>query len=137
MATVAGIVFTDLLIGISIGLAVAIVVVLYEKFQIPVRRNERHDGEVVHIHLMLPEHVTFLHKAKLLQELERVPAGARVEIDASGSVVVQDEVLDLIEAFRQAAHERGISVSLRLMACSGEQEALDEARLGGAKGGGR
>ncbi len=81
-ATLTAIVFTDLLIGIVIGLVVAIGFILNSNMRRPVRRFvEKHlGGDVVHIELANQE--SFLNRAALSHVLAEVPRHGRVLLDA-------------------------------------------------------
>jgi len=65
------------------------------------------------LHLRLPEHVSFLNKASIVTTLEQLPIGCRVILDGTRSDVIDHDVLEAIEAFRQAAPARGIQLELR------------------------
>ncbi|MBH0203931.1 MAG: bifunctional SulP family inorganic anion transporter/carbonic anhydrase [Nitrospira sp.] len=111
--TLAAIVFTDLLIGIVIGLIVAIGFILNSNMRRPVRRFvEKHlGGDVVHIELANQE--SFLNRAALSQVLAEVPRNGRVLLDAQNTDYIDPDVLDLISDFKdQAGPARGIDVSL-------------------------
>lgn len=111
--TVTAIVFTDLLIGIVIGLVVAIGFILNSNMRRPVRRFvEKHlGGDVVHIELANQE--SFLNRAALSQVLAEVPRHGRVLLDAQNTDYIDPDVLDLIRDFKeQARSARGIDVSL-------------------------
>ncbi len=112
-ATVAAIVFTDLLIGILIGLAVAVGFILNSSMRRPVHRFiEKHlGGDVVHIELA--NQVSFLNRAALSQVLDDVPRNGRVLLDARSTDYIDPDVLGLIRDFKEVAGPiRGIDVSL-------------------------
>ncbi len=112
-ATVTAIVFTDLLIGIVIGLVVAIGFILNSNMRRPVRRFvEKHlGGDVVHIELANQE--SFLNRAALSQVLAEVPRNGRVLLDAQNTDYIDPDVLALIRDFKeQAGPAHGIDVSL-------------------------
>lgn len=112
-ATLTAIVFTDLLIGIVIGLVVAIGFILNSNMRRPVRRFvEKHlGGDVVHIELANQE--SFLNRAALSQVLAEVPRHGRVLLDAQNTDYIDPDVLDLIRDFKeQTGPARGIDVSL-------------------------
>jgi carbonic anhydrase len=112
-ATLTAIVFTDLLIGIVIGLVVAIGFILNSNMRRPVRRFvEKHlGGDVVHIELANQE--SFLNRAALSQVLAEVPRHGRVLLDAQNTDYIDPDVLDLIRDFKeQAGPARDIDVSL-------------------------
>ena len=113
VATLTAIVFTDLLIGIVIGLVVAIGFILNSNMRRPVRRFvEKHlGGDVVHIELANQE--SFLNRAALSQVLAEVPRHGRVLLDALNTDYIDPDVLDLIRDFKeQTGPARGIDVSL-------------------------
>jgi len=112
-ATLTAIVFTDLLIGIVIGLVVAIGFILNSNMRRPVRRFvEKHlGGDVVHIELANQE--SFLNRAALSHVLAEVPRHGRVLLDAQNTDYIDPDVLDLIRDFKeQTGSARGIDVSL-------------------------
>jgi carbonic anhydrase len=112
-ATLTAIVFTDLLIGIVIGLVVAIGFILNSNMRRPVRRFvEKHlGGDVVHIELANQE--SFLNRAALSHVLAEVPRNGRVLLDAENTDYIDPDVLDLIRDFKElAGPARGIDVSL-------------------------
>lgn len=114
MITLVSIVFTDLLIGILIGLAVSVAFILNSSLRSPIRRVvETHiDGDVIHIELS--DQVSFLNRAALDKVFNEAPAGSNFLIDASESDYIDPDVLSLIRDFKKSigpAH--GISVSLR------------------------
>ena len=114
LVTMLAIVFTDLLVGLRIGLAVSGTFVLSRLARQPLRRiAEKHiDGEVLHIEL--PELTTFLTKAKLEQTLEGVPEGGRVLLDASSSTYIDPEILAVLREYRDVtAPARRIQFSMK------------------------
>lgn len=112
-ATLTAIVFTDLLIGIVIGLTVAIGFILNSNMRRPVHRFvEKHlGGDVVHIELA--NQVSFLNRAALSAALNEIPRNGRVLLDARSTDYIDPDVLDLIRDFKEAVGPtRGIDVSL-------------------------
>ncbi len=111
-ATIAGIVLTDLLIGVGIGLAIAIVGLLKENYQIPhqVERDQQECGEMVRI--VLAQHVSFLNKASLLKSLDSIPAESQVEIDGTSAVYVHADVVEIISNFAIAAKAKNIDLTI-------------------------
>lgn len=113
VVTVAGIVFTDLLVGIGLGLAVAIFVILSRNylnshFLHMVDRGSVAGHEV--FTMQLAEEVTFLNKGAIIRSLAELPDGAHVRIDTSRSFFVDYDVLEAIEEFEKSAPARKISV---------------------------
>ncbi|MCA9709125.1 MAG: hypothetical protein KDK70_24995, partial [Myxococcales bacterium] len=112
--TVLAIVFTDLLVGLCIGMAVSLAFILERHSRRPLRRiSEKHlDGEVLHIEL--PELVTFLNQSLLERSLAAVPRGGRVLLDASATEYVDPDVLAFLREYRDVtAPARGIQLSMQ------------------------
>ena len=113
--TIVAVLFTDLLKGVSIGLVLGFFFILKDNAKAGsyLRRDEAAPDAGDLLHLRLPEHVSFLNKASIVTTLEQLPAGSRVLLDGSRSDVIDHDVLEAIEAFRQAAPARGIALELR------------------------
>jgi len=111
---VVAIVFTDLLIGILIGLAVAILFILHSNFRRPIHRVVEHHvgGDVLRIELA--NQVSFLNRPALERALNAVPQGGHVLLDASSTDYIDPDVLDLIDDFRvSGAKAHGVELSLK------------------------
>jgi MFS superfamily sulfate permease-like transporter len=112
MATVVGILVTDLLRGIGIGLAVSIVIVLYHNMRNPFTLSQHAPGSDEY-RIRLAEEVSFLNKGRILQQLQRIPERSRVVIDATESKVLDFDVQEMLRDFRAGAPARNIAVELR------------------------
>jgi MFS superfamily sulfate permease-like transporter len=112
MVTILGIVFTDLLIGIALGMVVAVFHILWHNFKIPYnfRAKDYKAGEPVRIGLA--ENVSFLNKASILRTLNELPDNISVLIDGSETKSVHPDVLEIIADFRENAKTRNISVEM-------------------------
>ena len=113
--TIVAVLFTDLLKGVTIGLVLGFFFILRDNSKAGsyLRNEPTPDDEPGLLHLRLPEHVSFLNKASIVTTLEQLPAGSRVILDGTRSDVIDHDVLEAIEAFRQAAPARGIELELR------------------------
>lgn len=112
--TIGAIVLTDLLIGVLIGLGVAIGFILHSNARRPLRRiMEKHiSGDVLHIELA--NQVSFLSRASLEQSLRSLPRGGHILLDASNTDYIDPDVLDLITDFQDTtAKALGITLSLK------------------------
>lgn len=111
--TVLAIVFTNLLDGVLIGLAVSVAFILNSNLRRPLRRSlEKHIGGDV-LHIYLPEQVTFLNRAALEETLHEAPRGIHVLLDAQNTDYIDPDVLSLIREFHDnAAEDKGVTVSL-------------------------
>ncbi|MGK2863055.1 MAG: SulP family inorganic anion transporter [Chitinophagaceae bacterium] len=112
VATVAGILATDLLKGITIGVLFGIFYTLRHSY-----RNSHHMKEIiskegtqeVH-HIELAQEVSFFNKASVMQALEAIPANSKLVIDFSKSKSVAHDVLELIKDYEVNAKTRNIAV---------------------------
>lgn len=115
MVTVAGLVFTDLLTGISLGLAVGVLIILRRNYRNShfLHLEDRVSGDNRHkVKINLSEEVTFLNKAAILTELNNLKPKSTVTIDMSNSRSIDYDVLEIIDNFTKTAHERAIEVKL-------------------------
>ena len=108
IVTIIGILTTDLLIGIGLGLAVAIFTILLNNYQHAFFVDRDPTGAV---RVVLSEHVSFLNRVTVMRALAEVPAGARVVIDASRSMSIDHDVFEILQDFRQRAVVENIDVT--------------------------
>lgn len=123
--TVVAIVFTDLLIGLGIGMAVSLGFILNRQFSRPFRRiDEKHLlGDVLTIEL--PDQVSFLNQSAIERVLEEIPRGRHVVLDARRTEFIDPDALALIREFRDVrAPARGINLSL--VGFHDEYESVEE-----------
>jgi MFS superfamily sulfate permease-like transporter len=111
IATVVGILFTDLLKGIAIGMGVAIFYILKKNYKHSYHYKKEKDQHRETITLRLSEEVTFLNKASIQATLDQTPHNARIVIDGSHSVHMDHDVLEIIHDFKaHTAPQRNIEV---------------------------
>jgi carbonic anhydrase/SulP family sulfate permease len=110
--TILAIVFTDLLVGVLIGLGVAAGFILHSNARRPLRviREKHVGGEVLHIELA--NQVSFLSRASLEKCLRSVPRGGHILLDARSTDYIDPDVLDLITDYRDTAETLGVQLSL-------------------------
>ena len=108
--TILGIVFTDLLTGISIGLVIAIFHILWNNYKAAYffDADSYVPGEPIKI--QLSESVTFLNKAGISKALTELPDGSDLMIDASKTGSIHPDVIEIISNFEATAENRNISV---------------------------
>jgi MFS superfamily sulfate permease-like transporter len=112
-ATVLAIVFTDLLVGLAIGMAVALGFILNRQFRLPFRLiDEKHlRGDVLRVELA--NQVSFLNQTAIEQVLDSVARGSHVVLDARQTEYIDPDVLALIREFRDVrAPARGVELAL-------------------------
>jgi len=111
LATVIAIVFTDLLVGILIGLAISAFNILMFNYRTPLLFEEQARKEQCYS-LVLGRIVTFLNKGGILQILNSIPEGSKIKIDASKSVSIDYDIVDIIRDFEINARYKNIEVEI-------------------------
>jgi MFS superfamily sulfate permease-like transporter len=111
--TVVGIVFTDLLVGIALGLAVGIVIILIKSFQNShfLHIEDKSDGKN-RIKMTLAEQVTFFNKGAILNELDRLPENTYLELDVRKTFYLDNDIIEILEDFAVKAKERHIDIKI-------------------------
>lgn len=115
VVTFGAILFTDLLIGILIGMASSVVFILVANYQVPFYRSEYGSslkGNRRKIVLRLSEQVTFLNRASLQAALEEMPNDVEVVIDGQLANQIDYDVLEIIYQFAETAQSRKIDCQL-------------------------
>lgn len=110
IVTIVGILATDLLVGIGLGMAVAILYILWNNYRIPYHFDPKNyeQGKPIEIHLA--ENVTFLNKAMILHTLNEIPADSHVIIDGSKTKNMHPDVREIISDFMLHAQTLNIEV---------------------------
>lgn len=109
MATILGILLTDLLVGIGIGMVVSIFYILWDNYKAPyfVPKEGKRPNRV---RIQLSEHVTFLNKASIMLSLKKIPEDSTVVIDASETASMDYDVIDVIQDYRANAKYKNITL---------------------------
>jgi len=105
IVTVLGIVFTDLLVGIALGMGVGVFFILLENFRSSYFVKQREEGDKIIIELS--EHVTFLNKASIMNMLDEIEPGHPVIIDATKCVFMHPDVHEIITDFMASEKHKG------------------------------
>lgn len=113
IVTVVGIVFTDLLIGIGLGLMVGIVVILIKSFQNSHFLHIEDQSNGIHkIKMTLAEEVTFFNKGAILKELEALPRDTVLELDIRKTRFLDHDIIEILEDFSEKRISRNISINI-------------------------
>ncbi len=113
IVTVVGIVFTDLLVGIGLGLAVGIVVILFKSYQNShfLHIEDKSDGKN-RIKMTLAEEVTFFNKGAILKELDKLPESTYLTLDVTKTRYLDNDIIEILEDFSEKARNRNIDIQL-------------------------
>lgn len=107
--TLTAILFTDLLSGIAIGLAVGFFFVMTYNFKKGIQLTI--DGK--HYYLRLGPHVSYMNKGYLRETFQNIPQGASVLIDGTQTLHIDSDSWETISDFVESAESRGIEVELK------------------------
>jgi MFS superfamily sulfate permease-like transporter len=113
IVTLLAVVFINLLYGVAIGMAINILFILIgnSKRAYVFRKESMHDGDIIHIDLA--QEVSFLNKAAIKSTLSSIPENSKVIINATATIYIAHDVLDLIQDFKNISSvEDNINVSL-------------------------
>lgn len=111
--TFVAVVATDLLKGVALGMVINIVFILIgnSKRAYNFKIEDYHEGDIIHIDLA--QEVSFLNKSAIKETLNKIPENSKVVINASASVYIAHDVLDLIREFKKIkAKDLNINVKL-------------------------
>jgi len=113
LVTVLGIIFTDLLVGIGLGLLVGIVVILFKSYQNShFLHKEGEDVDDNKVKMTLAEEVTFFNKGAILKELDRLSEDSFLELDVTNTKYLDNDIIEILDDFIHKAEERNISIKL-------------------------
>lgn len=108
MATIVAIMFTDLLVGIIIGMVVGFVFVIRTNSHKSIVMVQEGNQYLIRFY----KDVSFLQKTELMKIFEQIPHQSSVVIDGSKNVHVDDDITELIEDFIRSSKKHGTSVEL-------------------------
>lgn len=111
--TIVVILFTDLLIGVSIGLLLSIFYIIRHNYIAEYDVKQSTFQGITTYTLTLHTNVTFLDKAKMRHALDKIPSYSRVVIDGSLSKHIDRDVLEMVSEYCENAKRRGIEVVLQ------------------------
>ncbi|HOY12426.1 MAG TPA: SulP family inorganic anion transporter [Saprospiraceae bacterium] len=106
MVTIVAILFTDLLIGISIGFAFGLIYVLLTNFRSSVSIVKEGNLTI----LRLNKDVFFFNKAEIIERLSAIQPGDRVYIDGSAAKFIDHDIYLTLEEFVEEAKNKDIEV---------------------------
>ncbi|MDP9648042.1 MULTISPECIES: SulP family inorganic anion transporter [Paraburkholderia] len=109
IVTLVGVLATDLLIGIVLGILCSVMLALYANLRSPIVLAQHGD----HYLLSFRKDVSFLGKVPLKHYLQQIPDGATLIVDATRADFVDHDVRELLDTFVEDAPRRGIAVEVR------------------------
>ena len=116
MVTILGIIFIDLLWGISLGMAVAIMFILYNNMMLPYEIKENDDTDEdydrFHYKIEFSEHVSFLNKARVIRTIDKILPDRGVIFDFTKTKSVHGDIIEILKDFKDNAHEKKIEIKI-------------------------
>jgi MFS superfamily sulfate permease-like transporter len=113
VATVLAVVFTDLLKGVGIGLAISVFYILQGNMKRAYYLSREKLNDADELTIKLAEEVSFLNKAAIKKTLKNIQSGSKVIIDARTTSYITTDVLEMIQDFANVrAKEEDIEVEL-------------------------
>lgn len=109
VVTVLAILFTNLLVGIFIGIVVGLFFVLRSNFKQAITLVMRGENYL----LRMNKDVSFLNKALLRQTFEKIPKDANVIIDGGETQFMDNDIIETLEDFVLNAPSRNITVEIK------------------------
>ncbi|MDF2157986.1 SulP family inorganic anion transporter [Algoriphagus sp. CAU 1675] len=108
LVTVSAILFTDLLVGIGIGMVIGLFFVIKTNYQRAVRITELHGNYLI----KLQKDVSFLNKAPLMHQLGLIPSGSYVVINAQRARFIDSDIQEVLNDFIRTSSDKNITVSV-------------------------
>lgn len=98
ISTIVAVLFTDLLKGIGIGMAIAIFYILRKNYRNNYKLKEETASNT--IQMVLSQEVTFLNKSGILESLNNIKENHHLIIDGTHCEAIDYDVLELIQEFK-------------------------------------
>ncbi|NOQ14011.1 MAG: carbonic anhydrase [Methyloprofundus sp.] len=111
IATILGLVFSDMLTGIGIGMAFALFFILLENLKVGFYVHEQ--PQINKTIITLSENVSFLNKSNILHVLSELPNKSDVVIDATNAKYIDYDVYEVIQNFKVDAKRKGTSLVIQ------------------------
>ncbi len=109
MATIIAILFSDLLVGILLGIIVFLFFMVYGNFKSSISVVNDNNNYL----FRLKKDVSFLNKPILKTRLELIPEHAHVLIDTTQADFIDNDIIDVINEFKQHAGLKNINVEVK------------------------
>ncbi len=112
IVTLVSILFTDLLIGVGIGVAYGAYFIFKNTYKAGFNLEKEVIDYKVHYNFQLAMNVSFINKNRIKTELEKVPENSVVHIDGSNSIYIDYDVIEIINEFKSKAKHKNIELHL-------------------------
>ncbi len=116
IVTVVAIIFTDLLVGVSIGVVIGVFFIVQTNRQSAITLVRQDNYYLMRFN----KDLSFIHKAELKAKLMAIEDNSIVLIDGARAIYIDSDIYSVIDDFREAAEYRNITV---------EEKELDSKAL--------
>ncbi len=113
IVTIAAILITDLLIGVLVGILYSIYFMVKHTYRAGFKLSVQEEGAIKHFNIRLALNVSFLNKKKIIDMLEKIPPYSSAEIDGTGSVYIDHDILEIFQDYKMKAKQRHIELILK------------------------
>ena len=120
IVTILGIVFTDLLVGIAMGMVVAIFFILYNNYKVPYHFDPKDYKAGEPVRIELSEDVSFLNKASIQRTLDNMPEESWIIVDASKAKSIHPDIKEIFDDFTD--HAKTKDIKFELLGLNGNKE---------------
>jgi MFS superfamily sulfate permease-like transporter len=107
--TVVVIVFSNLLIGIAVGIGVSIFFVLRSNFHTALIKVNHGNSFLI----KFTKDASFLNKSLLLKTIEEIPSGSTVLIEGSNVQFFDHDIIEIITDFQSSAPTKNITIEIK------------------------
>lgn len=110
IVTVVAVLFTDLLIGVAVGIVFSVYFLIKHTYRAGFVVKEKLDGHTRHYKIELALNVSFLNKQRITDLLDKIPEYSIVEVDGADSVYIDHDILEIFSEFKAKAHRKHIEL---------------------------
>ncbi len=124
-ATIVAVVFTDLLMGVGIGIVVALFYIIRANMQNAFKMEIDEENGEKKVTMTLAEEVSFLNKVPIQQKLYSLPKGVQaIRIDGRSSKFSDKDVIEVLKDFQTNAISKGIDIELESVTYKKNKKAV-------------
>jgi len=113
IVSVIAILFTDLLIGVIIGIVYSLYFIIRHTYRAGFTMREEMEGAHKHYYMELAMNVSFLNKKRIKQTLDAIPPYSVVEINGMDSVYIDHDILEIVQEYKTKARNKHIELILK------------------------
>ncbi len=111
--TIVAILFTDLLIGVLIGITYSIYFLIKHTYRAGYSMKHSKEGSIDHYNIELALNVSFLNKKRIRMLLDSIPPYSIVDINGTDSIYIDNDILEIIQDYKTKAHLKHVELKLK------------------------